>query len=171
MAVTSGEFLLYIDKGLREGFTDRRTERMRALVADDEAVVRSALRLFLEQHFGAQVLSEAWEAGELLAGVERSCPDLLLLDWGLPRLDAIEMLPVMRGRCPNMKIVVLNGRPEARRAALEGGADAFVSKGGSPEELLAALGSLEGLSLRHRQAGDAGGDPGDGEMGSETLSK
>jgi DNA-binding NarL/FixJ family response regulator len=144
---------------------------MRALVADDEAVVRSALRLFLEQHFGAQVLSEASEAGELLAGVERSCPDLLLLDWGLPRLDAAEMLPVMRARCPKMKIVVLNGRREARRAALEGGADAFVSKGGSPEGLLAALRSLEMPPKQHRQAGEAGGDPGDGEMRSETPSK
>jgi DNA-binding NarL/FixJ family response regulator len=144
---------------------------MRALVADDEAVVRSALRLFLEQHFGARILSEASEAGELLAGVERSCPDLLLLDWGLPRLDATETLPVMRARCPKMKIVVLNGRPESRRAALEGGADAFVSKGGSPEELLATLRSLEIVPKRHRQAGDTSGDPGEGETRSQTPSK
>jgi DNA-binding NarL/FixJ family response regulator len=144
---------------------------MRALVADDEAIVRSALRLFLEQHFGARVLSEAAEAGELLAGVERACPDLLLLDWRLPRLDATEMMPILRARCPEMKIVVLNGRPEARRAALEGGADAFVSKGGSPEELLATLGSLKGLSLRHRQAGATSEDPDDGETRSQTLSK
>jgi DNA-binding NarL/FixJ family response regulator len=144
---------------------------MRALVADDVAGVRSALRLFLEQHFGARVLSEAVEAGELLAGVERACPDLLLLDWGLPRLDAMEMLPVMRARCPKMKIVVLNGRPEGRRAALEGGADAFVSKGDSPEELLAALGNLEGLSLQLRQAGDTSGDPGDAETPRQTGSE
>jgi len=122
---------------------------MRALVADDEAVVRSALRLFLEQHFGVRVLGEASEAGELLARVQKSCPDLLLLDWGLPRLNAVEMLPVMRARCPTMKIVVLNGRPESRRAALERGADAFVSKRGSPEDLLAALCSLEVLPKQY----------------------
>ena len=113
---------------------------MRALVADDEAVVRSALRLFLEQHFGAQVLSEA-------------------------------SLPVMRARCPKMKIVVLNGRPESRRAAFEGGADAFVSKGGSPEELLATLGSLKMLSKQHRQADDTSGDPGEGETPRQTRSE
>ena len=122
---------------------------MRALVADDEAIVRSALRLFLEQHFGARVLSEAAEASELLAGVERACPDLLLLDWGLPRLDATEMLPILRARCPEMKIVVLNGRPESCRTALEAGADAFVSKGGSPEDLLATLRSLEMFPKQH----------------------
>ena len=140
---------MYSDKGVGAGLADRRTEWMRALVADDEAVVRSALRLFLEQHFGARVLSGASEAGELLAGVERACPDLLLLDWALPRLDAKEMLPILRARCPEMKIVVLNGRSEARRTALEGGADAFVSKGGSPEELLATLRSLEMLPMQH----------------------
>lgn len=162
---------MYIGQGQGVDLANRGTEWMRVLVADDEAVVRSALRLFLEQHFAVRVVAEASQAGELLARLERSCPDLLLLDWGLPRLDAIEMLPVIRARCPNMKIVVLNGRLGARRTALEGAADAFVSKGGSPEDLLATLNSLGLLSKRQRQTEDTGGDPGDGEMRRETLSK
>jgi DNA-binding NarL/FixJ family response regulator len=64
---------------------------------------------------------------------------LVLLDWGLPGLPSKALLPALRALCPHLKVVVLSGRPEARQAALDAGADAFVSKIDPPERLLAAL--------------------------------
>jgi DNA-binding NarL/FixJ family response regulator len=104
------------------------------LLADDQAKVRSALRLLLEQQPGVQVTGEAANAAELLG--QKACADLVLLDWELPGLAPDDTLLALR---PHLKIIALSGRPQARQAALEAGADAFVSKIDPPERLLAAL--------------------------------
>lgn len=112
---------------------------MRVLLADDQAKVRSALRLLLEQEPDLNVLGEAVDAQGLLDWVRAACPDVVLLDWELPGLKANSLLPILRQLCPHLKVIALSGRPEARGAALAAGADAFVSKGDLPERLLAAV--------------------------------
>ena len=112
---------------------------MRVLLADDQTKVRSALRLLLEQEPGLSVVGEAAEAEDLLVQVEVTQPDLVLLDWELPGLRTDDRLSVLRALCPQLKVIALSGQPEARRAALSAGADAFVSKGEPPERLLAAV--------------------------------
>jgi DNA-binding NarL/FixJ family response regulator len=112
---------------------------MRVLLADDQSKVRSALRLLLEQEPGIQVLGEAVDTTGLLDWVKEACPDLVLLDWELPGLGVDRLLPTLRELCPGLAVIALSGRPEARRAALDAGADAFVSKGDPPEQLLAAV--------------------------------
>jgi DNA-binding NarL/FixJ family response regulator len=127
---------------------------MRILVADDQPKVRSALRLLLEQEPGLSVVGEAAETESLLAQAEATCPDLVLLDWELPSLQATDpstpptgseagsghrLLSALRALCPHLLVIALSGRPEARQAALAAGADAFVSKGDPPERLLTTL--------------------------------
>ena len=113
---------------------------MRVLLADDQSKVRSALRLLLEQEPGMSVVGEAAEAEDLLAQVRAVHPDLVLLDWELPGLQAANpVLPTLRALCPHLSVIALSGRPGARRAALAAGADAFVSKGDPPEQLMAAV--------------------------------
>jgi len=113
---------------------------MRFLLADDQAEVRSALRLLLEQEPGMDVVGEAAGVQELLALVAQ--PDLVLLDWELPGPPAIALLPALRSRYPHVRVIALSGRPEARQEALEAGIDAFVSKGDPPEHLLTVLYTL-----------------------------
>ena len=112
---------------------------MRVLLADDQSKVRSALRLILEQQPDLNVLGEAVDAQGLLDWVRLVCPDVVLLDWELPGLPRHDLLSTLRARCPHLKVIALSGRPEARQAALAAGADAFVSKGDPPEQLLAAV--------------------------------
>lgn len=112
---------------------------MRILLADDQATVRSALQLLLEENPELDVVGEATEAGELLAQVDMACPDLVLLDWELPGSQAADLLPALRQHLPHLVVIALSGRPEARQSALDAGADAFVSKGDPPERLLATL--------------------------------
>jgi len=111
---------------------------VRILLADDQHKVRSALRLLLEQETGLQVVGEAVDAEGLLAGTTATCPDLVLLDWELPGLTD-GTLSVLRTTHPELYVIALSGRPEAHRAALAAGADAFVSKANPPERLLAAI--------------------------------
>jgi DNA-binding NarL/FixJ family response regulator len=73
-----------------------------------------------------------------LTYVEGSCPDLLLLDWGLHGL-VHEELAILRRMCPSLCVITLSGRPEVRQAALCAGTDAFVSKSDPPERLLEAI--------------------------------
>jgi len=127
---------------------------MRVFLADDQAKVRSALRLLLEQEPGLSVVGEATEAEGLLVQVQRIQPDLVLLDWELPDLRATDpstpstgsgtssgqrLLSALHSPGCHLKVIVLSGHLEACEEALAAGADAFVSKGDPPERLLATL--------------------------------
>jgi DNA-binding NarL/FixJ family response regulator len=112
---------------------------MRILLADDESNVRFALRALLERLPGVRVVGEAADLKGLLSQIEIACPDLVLLDWELRGSAAADLLPALRRLCPDLAVIVLSGQPEARRAALATGANAFVGKTDPPEELMAAL--------------------------------
>lgn len=116
---------------------------MRVLLADNQSHVRFALRTLLERQAGIQVVGEVGDWGALLSQSSTTCPDAVLLDWGLPGSAEAEPLSALRQACPDLAVVVLSGRPEARRAALATGADAFVSKTDPPQRLLAILRSVE----------------------------
>jgi CheY-like chemotaxis protein len=57
----------------------------------------------------------------------------------LPGLSAIAVVSKLRDYRHGLRVIALSGRPEAGQAALEAGADAFVSKGDPPEALIAAI--------------------------------
>lgn len=116
---------------------------MRVLLADDDGQVCSALRLLLEQVPGMTVVGEARDAETLAVAMMAAAPDAVLLDWELPGLSPGPHLSALKAD-GQPQVVVLSCRPEAEKAALEAGADAFVSKGNPPEALLAALGVARG---------------------------
>lgn len=130
--------------GIRPLALTLRTGRidMRVLLADDEPKVRSALRLLLEQEPDLRVVGEAGDAQSMLDSLSICQPDLLLLDWGLPGFPAVEQIARLRASNPNMRVVVLSARLDARLAALEAGADLFISKCDPPNRFLASLRSL-----------------------------
>ncbi len=112
---------------------------MRVLLADSQPQVRFALRLLLERQLGLTVVGEATDTGDLLSQTETAHPDLVLLGWEMPDTAAGGLLPALRAIRPGLLVIALSGWPEARRAALSAGADAFVSKSDPPERLLAAI--------------------------------
>lgn len=121
---------------------------MRILVADDQPKVRLAMRLLLEVEPGMSVVGDASNSENLLALMGLTSPDLVLLNWGLPSMKTGELLSVIRRIYPNMSVIVLSERLEARKAALAAGADSFVSKGDPPERLLEAI-QLSNLNGKH----------------------
>jgi DNA-binding NarL/FixJ family response regulator len=112
---------------------------MRVLIADDGSKVRFALQVLLDCQPGLEVVGEAICAEDLLAQVKATRPDLVLLGWELSGLDALGSVSTLREACAHLMVIALSGRPEAREAALQAGADAFVSKTAHPEHLLAAI--------------------------------
>jgi DNA-binding NarL/FixJ family response regulator len=98
--------------------------------------------VLLEQTPGLTIVGEASNAQSLLAQTSTTRPDLVLLDWTLPGLHEDGTLRTLRQTCPDVSVIVLSGRPEARKTALAAGANAFVSKVDPPERLLAAIGEF-----------------------------
>jgi len=126
---------------------------MRVLIADDQANVRSALRLILSQDAGMKVVGEVSSHDDLMASVRLATPDLVLLEWELINSEPSGRISALRETFPGLKIVAMSGRPEARRDALAAGVDEFISKVDPPHQLGAMLHSI-------RQVGSEGTQPG-----------
>lgn len=114
-------------------------DAMRVAIADDQPHARSAMRLLLAQEPGITIVGEAADVVEALALVAEQCPDLVLLDWELPGQGSARVLDRLRAARPGLAVIALSGLPDARQAALDAGADGFVSKSDPPEQLLAAI--------------------------------
>ena len=110
----------------------------RVLVVDDEPAMLRALRINLRVR--KYDVTTAATGREALAEARRRPPDAVILDLGLPDMDGIEVIRELRGwsRAP---VIVLSGRtgPGDKIAALDAGADDYVTKPFSMEELLARL--------------------------------
>ena len=115
----------------------------RVYVADTLTEERSALRLMLLD-LNMEVAGEAadWAATLPQAPVSRS--DMLLVDWEiLPRISPSIALDELRRVCPAALVIVLISHLDARQqAALSSGADAFISKGETPERVAERLRSV-----------------------------
>jgi DNA-binding NarL/FixJ family response regulator len=114
---------------------------MHILLADDQPEVRSALKLLLQlaHELKTNTVSEAEDVENLVDHLRTNQPDVLLLDWGLLGAQPARELPGIRSLCPDMKVIVISGKPEVGQTAMTAGADAFVSKVEPPERLVAAI--------------------------------
>lgn len=116
------------------------------LIAEDEAAIRRLIRRALDR--GDYAVSEAENAAATLAAAQMRTPDLVLLDLGLPDRDGLELVPQLaRLGCA---ILVLTARDASAEkvAALDLGADDYVTKPFDTDELLARIRAC----LRHRSA-------------------
>ncbi len=122
-------------------------ETHRILVVDDEVAVRRFLRNLLE---GAGfTLFEAGTGGEALEAMKKKHPDLVLLDLRLPDMTGVEVLQVMRewSKVPVVMLSVQNEEVDIV-AALDAGADDYLSKPFGSAELLARLRSALRRAVR-----------------------
>lgn len=127
---------------------------MRIMIADSHPEVRAALRLLLEEDTATWiVVAEATSAIELINKARSANPRVILVDWDLPGMRvaplggdnqrADRILVALKAIAPKAKIMVLGMSTGAKDAALQAGADAFLSKSESPQQLLAAIQRLE----------------------------
>lgn len=114
-------------------------EPTRILLADDNPEVLSALKLALQQQADVEITSAAMDFQGLGEAVDRDNPDVLLLDWELPGLESPLALAGLRRTHPRLIVIAMSSSSEARSRALSAGAHDFVSKGSSPDNLLAVL--------------------------------
>jgi two-component system chemotaxis response regulator CheY len=102
----------------------------RVYICDDSPEYRLLLRMVLSDA-GAEIVGEGADGQEALDGAAASDPTIVLLDLNMPGLSGLDALPRLRATLPDdVKIVVLttSKATESERAAMELGADAYVSK-------------------------------------------
>ncbi|HEY8948233.1 MAG TPA: response regulator transcription factor [Rhizomicrobium sp.] len=119
---------------------------LRILVIDDEPAIRRFLRTSLSAQNYSVLEVEDGESG--LAMLQRNAVDVLVLDLGLPGIDGLEVLKRLRESGSSVPVIVLSSRDDEKGkvAALDLGADDYVTKPFGMEELLARIRA----AVRHR---------------------
>jgi signal transduction histidine kinase/DNA-binding response OmpR family regulator len=129
---------------------DDATTGARVLIADDNADMREYLARLLGERWQVELAADGVSA---LALARRQCPDLILTDVMMPKLDGFGLLRELRGdpALAQTPVILLSARAgeESRVEGLEAGADDYLVKPFNAKELLARVGAhLEGARLR-----------------------
>ena len=117
------------------------SRKVRIVLADDHAVMRSGLRMLLETEPGFEVVAEAGDAETARRYVNGHRPDVLILDLNMPGGSGLEAIPRLRAESPGTSIVVLTMQrdPAFARQALAAGALGYVLKSAADAELVLAV--------------------------------
>lgn len=111
------------------------------LVADDQALVRTGLRMILQAREDIQVVGEARDGEEAVHLAAQTLPDVVLMDLRMPRVDGVQAtqrLSTSRHR-PAVIVLTTFDEDELMYAALRAGAGGFLLKDARPAELVEAI--------------------------------
>jgi two-component system response regulator DesR len=127
---------------------------IRVLIAEDQAMVRGALKALLAMEQDIEIVGEADRADAVVAIARATYPDVALLDIEMPGGDGIGVAGQLRKELPSCRTLILTtfGRPGFLRRAMEAGAAGFMLKDAPAHELA--------LAIRRTMAGERVVDPG-----------
>jgi DNA-binding NarL/FixJ family response regulator len=116
----------------------------RIVIVEDHTILREGLRALLSTDSGLEVVGEAGDGRDAIRCVGELNPDLILMDLSMPRMDGIPAIREIKKHHSETKIVVLtvHKTEEYVLAALEAGADGYVLKDATHDELLMAIKSV-----------------------------
>ena len=114
---------------------------IKMLLVDDHAVVRSGLRMLLENEADVEIVGEAATGSEAVALVAQLKPDMVIMDIGLPDISGIEATLQIKQASPQVAVVALTIHEDEEYffKMLQAGANGYVPKRAAPEELLTAI--------------------------------
>ena len=120
--------------------TPTSVQGLTAVIADDHAIVRTGLRLLLEEA-GLTVVAEAGDVDAALRYVRGHRPDVLVLDINMPGKPSLPSIADVNEASPDTRVVVLTMQSETSfaREALRSGANGFLLKEAADSDLIAAI--------------------------------
>jgi len=124
-------------------------DKQRIFIAEDQTIVRDGLRVLLSSNPNFEVVGEAEDGREVIRNIEEYKPDLILMDLSMPRMNGMEAIKEVKKLLPDTKILVLtiHKTEEYILPVLKAGADGYLLKSDTQEELMAAIKSvLDGKS-------------------------
>ncbi len=119
----------------------RDSTSIRILIADDHAMVRTGLRMILEDEPGMEVVGEAADGTEALHLASTLLPGIILADITMPPPDGIELTRILRRDLAQVRtiLITLHEDGDMLRDGMGAGASGFVVKRSGPAELLRAI--------------------------------
>ena len=116
-------------------------DSIRVVLADDHVVVREGIRKFLEEDGAIEVVAEASNGAEAVQLVEAHRPDVAVLDVRMPRMTGVEATRHVKEHCPEVRVLILTAYDDDPYvfALLQAGADGYVLKTASADELVRAV--------------------------------
>ncbi|MCB0155270.1 MAG: response regulator transcription factor [Anaerolineae bacterium] len=115
---------------------------MRTYIVSDEPQLRSAIQFLLDHQPHIKIVADIDKQKLLLAQIEASQPELIMLDWDMFGQATVDLLTNLCVLPKRPKILVLSLRSDVEQLALQAGADLFFNKGDSPEKLVTILGNF-----------------------------
>jgi two-component system response regulator NreC len=117
------------------------THKIRLLLVDDHEVVRTGLRMLLENHEDLTIVGEADDAHNALSLIPKINPDIVIMDITLPDMSGIEATKVIKKKYPDIQIVALTIHEDEKYffEMLKSGASGYVPKSAAPEDLVTAI--------------------------------
>jgi two-component system, NarL family, response regulator NreC len=119
----------------------RRKSKIRVLIADDHAILRSGLKLLVNAQADMEVVSEAPDGEQAVQAAHETRPDVALMDLTMPRTRGMRALQEIVQNCRGTRVLVLtmHDDPAYLRSVLAAGASGYVLKRSVDAELLAAI--------------------------------
>ena len=121
-------------------------ETLRIVLAEDHTILREGLRALLSADPNFEIIGEAQNGREAVRCVEKLEPDLVLMDLSMPRMSGMDAIKEIKKRYPEIKIIALtvHKTEEYLLTTLKAGADGYVLKDATHEELVMAIKNVMG---------------------------
>ena len=121
-------------------------ETLRIVLAEDHTILREGLRALLSADPNFEIIGEAQNGREAVRCVEKLEPDLVLMDLSMPRMSGMDAIREIKRRYPEVKIIALtvHKTEEYLLTTLKAGADGYVLKDATHEELVMAIKNVMG---------------------------
>jgi DNA-binding NarL/FixJ family response regulator len=126
------------------------TKEIRVLLADDHAVVRAGIRQFLEKTDDIRVVGEANNGKEAVDLIQKSVPDVAVVDIQMPEMNGIDLTRWIRKNYRSMGVLILTAYDDSPyiMAVLQMGANGYVLKTADPDDIIRAIRDVnEGRSV------------------------
>jgi len=116
-------------------------QKHRILIVDDHTLFRAGLRALLSEDPGIEVVGEAADGRDAIRAVAQLSPHLVLMDLTMPSMNGVEAVTEIKKRYPEVRILVmtLHRTEDFIHASLRAGADGYILKDATPEELGLAI--------------------------------
>jgi DNA-binding NarL/FixJ family response regulator len=114
---------------------------IKIVIADDHAIVREGLKRIVSSIEDMEVAGEAGNGTEVMQRVRELAFDVLVLDLSMPGRSGMELIKLIRGEKPQLRILVLSMHQELQYAvrAIKNGASGYLTKESAPDQLEQAI--------------------------------
>ena len=117
---------------------------IKILVADDHPIVRNSIKQIISDETGMEVTCEAENSHQIFQMLEKFTVDLIVMDFYMPGMNALEILPIVCEKYPHIPVLVISALSEELYTPklIKAGAAGFINKERAADELIQAIISI-----------------------------